>query len=168
MTRRCRDDTAPACLKPVSTVTSRLGPVPALAALLLLATGCGGGAGNVPVSKPPVGVSKLHEIPIHRSAVALPDKTGPGREAYHVGLPVNGLANFYTVVARMGDKMGFEALDQQFEWCSGSRQEASPRGFERVWRQSGTNDYLVLQGTEDGAGSVLVIIDDKGDTGRTC
>ena len=98
----------------------------------------------------------------------MPDKSGPGREAYRVGLPVAGLANFYTVVGRMGDKVGFERGDQKFEWCSGFRKDAPPRGFQRVWRKAGTNDFLVLQGTEDGPGSVLVILDEKGNVGRTC
>ena len=138
----------------------------ALVLVALSVAACGGddGGGKKPGPPPQPKDSMLYDIPLHESAVLEGAKSGPGRETYRVGLPVLGLANFYMLVARMGDDMPFRDL----EWCRGSRTGEPLQAFERVWRKPATNDFLVLQGTADGKGSQLVIIDEKANATRTC
>lgn len=142
--------------------------VVALTTIPLVGAACAGDDSEDQAQALDPNISEVSDVQLHPSSVVVGDKSGPDRQTYWVSLPVDGLANFYRVVAGMGNDMPFEGPDGTLEWCSGSRTETSPCGWERVWRKPGTSDFLVLQGTEDGAGSPLSVIDDKANTSRTC
>lgn len=136
--------------------------VAALASVSLIGGACSGQGARNQAERP--FVSRIYDVPLHKSSVASTATSRSDREVYNVALPVEGLANFYTLVAKMGDGMPFRDL----QWCLGSRTQTSPRQFERVWRSPSTSDFLVIRGMEDGEGAQLSIIKEGGNSTRTC
>lgn len=144
----------------------RLAAVGVVGAVLLTAAACGKDtkAAAPAASAAEPGRSRIYDIPLHQSAAAVAEETRPQHEVYRVALSVNGLANYYLIMAQMGDNVPYQGL----EWCSGVRTETPVRAFERVWRKPSTTDFLVLQGTADGTGSRLVISEERGNAARQC
>ena len=132
--------------------------------LLILACSSDNGRKSTRTSAPiPSRTSSIYAVPVPGVAEEDPGLTGSGREAYRFppNISLDVITSFYR------KEMPVSKPFRQLEWC-GFTPVPAARTIERVWRVPRTQNFVALQILEDQKGPLVVIIDDRDNSGRRC